>query len=343
MDIDVEDDAFEFTKVSDRISSTPKDYEVHRNCRITFLSSAQFARKERKYVSSSHTDTDKESTNNEQTIEVNSSDSFDRKSTRKSSKVSEKICFICNQLTKADESSYNSGGLARCSDNRASIKLDSSINTYGEGHKFYEASQRLMVLKERSFDIFAADIFYHKICYNQYVYSHCEAVNDLDISKIKDDVSETFFRLFSKKVIKQKEAYLLTELLIDIEEMSHDAGLDKPVISQTSNLKRKLEELYNDQIGFEKVNKKLLVYPSDVNPCFYVTKTLGGAGLKDHELTKAFARMVNRKLGSQMKEVEWPITADKLLKELEMSGPLQCIYNALAWSKNPSAELNEHE
>ena len=62
------------------------------------------------------------------------------------------------------------------------------------------------------------------------------------------------------------------------------------------------------------MNKKLLVYPLDINPCFYVKKKLEGSGLRDSDLTKAFARMVNRKLVSQSKTMKWPISAEELIK-----------------------------
>ena len=70
---------------------------------------------------------------------------------------------------------------------------------------------------------------------------------------------------------------MITELMIDIEEMSYDAGLEEQTISNTSTLQRRLEYFFNGKIGFEKVNKKLLVYPLDINPCFYVKKTLEGS------------------------------------------------------------------
>ena len=62
-------------------------------------------------------------------------------------------------------------------------------------------------------------------------------------------------------------------------------------------------------------------------------KTLEGSGLRDSDLTKAFARMVIRKLVSQSKTMKWPISAEELIKQLGNWGPLKCIYNALAWSE----------
>lgn len=45
--------------------------------------------------------------------------------------------------------------------------------------------------------------------------------------------------------------------------------------------------------------------------------------------TKAFARMMNRKITRKNKEKK---SSDELLKHLDNSGPLKCIYNILALS-----------
>ena len=67
-------------------------------------------------------------------------------------------------------------------------------------------------------------------------------------------------------------AYLLNELLIDIEKMSCDADLEEPFISNTRTLKRKLEDFFTGKIVFETLNNRLLVYSLDINPCFYVKR-----------------------------------------------------------------------
>ena len=86
--------------------------------------------------------------------------------------------------------------------------------------------------------------------------------------------NEEFFKLLQRKVIIEKSAFILHELLIDIAEMSIDAGLSGVTIKQTSNLKTKLEHRFHGLIGFETLNYKLIVYPMDVNPCFYVFRPL---------------------------------------------------------------------
>ena len=64
--------------------------------------------------------------------------------------------------------------------------------------------------------------------------------------------NDEFFKLLQRKVIIEKNAYLLPELIIDITEMSFDAGLSGVTIHQTSNLKTKLEPRFHGLIGFEK-------------------------------------------------------------------------------------------
>ena len=260
-----------------------------------------------------------------------------RRSKRKSGGEMKRICFVCNEMKEIDNVPYNSGGLGRCERDAAKNTLDNSFIDFEEGNKFHDAAQRLVVVRERSHDLFAADVYYHKQCYNQYVAEHRRLVNhrgsDFQMEKeleIDSKISEAFFNLFERKVITEKNAYLLTELLTDINEMSNDAGLTDPTIKQTSNLKKRLEQHFPGKIAFEKVNNKLIVYPIDVNPCFYVSKTLEGSGLRDEDLTRTFARMVHRKLLSKERRMMWPITAEQLLKGLESSGPyslhLQCSF-----------------
>ena len=74
-----------------------------------------------------------------------------------------------------------------------------------------------------------------KNCYCLYVSQHnktttqqeeCSKADIVKMHEIENKVNEHFFNLFSKNVIAEKEAYLLTELLIDIQEMSFHAGSD---------------------------------------------------------------------------------------------------------------------
>ena len=58
--------------------------------------------------------------------------------------------------------------------------------------------------------------------------------------------------------------------------------------------------------------------------------------MREDDLTKAFARLVRRKVGN-VKHSDWSPTSDKVLKLLENMKPLSCIFNAIAWSVNPES------
>ena len=128
----------------------------------------------------------------------------------------------------------------------------------------------------------------------------------------------------------------------DVEEMSSDSDLDEPFVTYAYQLQDLLAKTFKNQISFYKegVTCKIIVHCIDVNPCTYALAAMRGAGLKDDDLTKAFARLVRRKLkGSEA--VSWPVTPEELLERLDSAGPLVHIYNAIAWTVNPRATRNE--
>ena len=66
-----------------------------------------------------------------------------------------------------------------------------------------------------------------------------------------------------------------------------------------------------------------MMYSSDVNPRIYVAATLKGGGLRDDDLTWAFAKIIQKKtLESKQK---CPQSAEELIKSLDITGPLQHI------------------
>ena len=139
---------------------------------------------------------------------------------------------------------------------------------------------------------------------------------------LKNKVIEEFLTLVERKVIKDKEAYLVTDLLEDTENLSTENTLQEPCIKYTYELKSKLQDQFGEQISFYKGGRDLVVHPTPINPCMYVVATLNGAGLRDDDLTKASANMIRRKLKKQSCEYR-PITAEELLARLDFSGPKQ--------------------
>jgi len=93
-----------------------------------------------------------------------------------------------------------------------------------DGHQ--EAAHRLNhLLSGAAHDVFALDIYYHKRCYTNFVREkEVEgSASGAEIPSRCESVREDFLRLIPKKILQQKKAYFLTELIHDIAEVSPDA------------------------------------------------------------------------------------------------------------------------
>ena len=65
-----------------------------------------------------------------------------------------------------DNNPYSSGGLGRCSEDRAFGKLSHKVKSTGPGDRYEEAAKRPnLLLSGQAFDVFAADVYYHRTCY----------------------------------------------------------------------------------------------------------------------------------------------------------------------------------
>ena len=87
-----------------------------------------------------------------------------------------------------------------------------------KNHKFYLAAKRLnMLLSGASHDIFAADIFYHRSCYRNYVRTKEQSVDQgkKNLKIQKDNILQMFFSKIRLKILIDKEAYMLNDLLKD--------------------------------------------------------------------------------------------------------------------------------
>ena len=60
-------------------------------------------------------------------------------------------------------------------------------------------------------------------------------------------------------------------------------------------------------------------------------------GLRDKEITLAFAKMINHRLNSQVLQKNFPLSAKNLMKELDKYDPIKEIFNAVSLPCNPTA------
>ena len=170
--------------------------------------------------------------------------------------------------TADDSKPFNSGGLGRCSEKNAVSKIlqarDVKIND--ETDKLHAAAKRIdVILSGASYDVFAADVYYHKTCYDKFTYTY-ERKLPAEEDGLVSEVMDGFFKLFQRMVIKDLNAYFLTELIDDIKEMSEEYDVRDPPISKTYTLKKCLIERFGDAIDFHLLGNRLVVHSSVVNP-----------------------------------------------------------------------------
>ena len=99
---------------------------------------------------------------------------------------------------------------------------------------------------------------------------------------------------------------------------------------------------YSNNIAFFPSRKYLLVHPIDINSYAYSISTLHVCGLRDTDLTKAFVRMLRRKLQERQKgDITWPQTPEELRSRIDQ-GPLPEKCNVIYFSIYESVSINQY-
>ena len=147
-------------------------------------------------------------------------------------------------------------------------------------------------------DLSAVDVYYHKRCYSSFTYTYQPTLEDVNTKHIEDQLVDCFFRKTELKVLKDKEAYLLTDLLQDIKEMSVEFRLQEPPrrLIHTYQLKKMLQLRLGDDIYIFNFGNRDAVHSINVDPLLYSHATIKGHGLHEDDILKAFANFVRRKL-----------------------------------------------
>ena len=139
-----------------------------------------------------------------------------------------------------------------------------------------------------------------------------------------------FFSKIRLKILIDKEAYMLNDLLKDIEVISNSHGVET-VVKQTVEVRRLLTSKFGEEISFFPSGKYRIVHASDINPCESVA-TLQGFGLREDDIVKLFRRLVRRKI-QQKHENDTRLTMSKeeMIALLD-KGPLPALYNAIFYT-----------
>ena len=105
-----------------------------------------------------------------------------------------KKIVICNIKLCCDNHTFNKGGLWRCEQEQS---------------------------KEKLRELFAVDVYYHKKCYSGFTYIYQLRESFTENQEVEDKLLHWFFPKIKVRVLKNKEASLLTKLLLEIKEMSY--------------------------------------------------------------------------------------------------------------------------
>ena len=274
----------------------------------------------------------------------NSSESATRV-TRASStfiKSFEKICFVCIDVRESDDNSYNSGGLVRCALNSASANIVrvKYVFLQDENHKFHTAAQRVnILLSSQSHDVHAADIYYHQSCYLRFVCNRPKKNVRDDAARDEQSVLTDCFTSIQLNILRDENAYLLTQLLDDWIYLCDESGIIT-LTTRTIQLRRKIEERFPDEIGFCRSGIYVIVHNAWLNPCSYSVATLISAGLRDIDLCKGFAVMIKRKVSTFASSSKLPYTPDALLEEIT-EVPMKDLYNIIYLTVKGVCKVNK--
>ena len=105
--------------------------------------------------------------------------------------------------------------------------------------------------------------------------------------------------------MKGHEAFLVNELMHDIQEISKEHGLEEPPAEfrHSSRLKEKRLDHFGEKIQFTKIGNKNVLHSSDVSPLTYSEAPPKGHGLREGDIANAFENLIRKKL-SEKKDFE---------------------------------------
>ena len=189
---------------------------VHNSCRFNF--STKWNTSLTKYGRVRPLDA--EIQNPSVTLEIPCAISPNKRVTRSSSDGSSsgQVCFVCFEKKEQDDLPYAKGGLGRCSEERSGDRLFEKTTFYlnDKTNVNFDAAKRLnLMLQGKSYDIFSRDIYYHRCCYLRYAHPYTDTKIQ-EQNKAEPHILGTFYNKIKAKILRDKCAFLLHELLNDI-------------------------------------------------------------------------------------------------------------------------------
>ena len=151
-----------------------------------------------------------------------------------------KLCFICNEYREFGSNACIGGGFARCCEEGARRKLLDSMSVFLQdlAIKFQETATRLsMKIGYETHDFVGDDIYYHNFWYIKFALNKNRANSRWDCWITWEWYTCRVFLALKKRIVHEKDRFLLSDLLEDMKRLSELSGLTEPIISNTRTLK----------------------------------------------------------------------------------------------------------
>eukprot|EP00794_Sanderia_malayensis_P006503 gene6503-7248_t len=157
---------------------------------------------------------------------------------------------------------------------------------------------------------------------------------------------------FTVRPVKKNENESSLDMLLEDMQTLYDEHMVPLTYrkTHTSQIKELIFSKLGDKVGFTRAagvhGSGNIIYSASVNPLDYSLATIRGAGLRDNEIIKVFAKMINRKIKYRADANNSPESStfsfDDMIQGLEKHEPIPELYNVIAMSLNPSCKINEY-
>ena len=180
---------------------------------------------------------------------------------------------------------------------------------------------RLNKLIETTTDPFAADILYHKACWNKYIsYKQLTDSDKLHLQNVSlSEARSLFFRHIDEVIFKQHEIRTLQSLLLEYKSIVSNHGYQVGYM-KSSYLKEILVSEFKDDIGFQKrraKNLSELVFDTRGGGD-YIQYAVESFGITDEQLIDNMVPRIVKDI-KKSQELPWPPTLEELEEGDEIS------------------------
>ena len=200
-----------------------------------------------------------------------------------------------------------------------------------------DLKERLAKLIASTNDPFAANIGYHKKCWDKYIsnsnFTDSDKIHLQNVSLL--DARSLFFRHVDDVIFNQNEIRTLQSLLLDYKSIVSNHGYDVGDI-KSSYLKDLLLHEYKEAIGFHERHAKYLsewVYDTR-NGGGYIQCAFQSLGISDEQLLKNVASRIHTDIHQSASElINWPPSIAELEKSESSNKLLLRLINLLKFPK----------